>query len=84
LLSIDILLFITAILILISILLAKLTHNIGMPTMLLFIGVGILAGSEGLGGIYFDDAALAQSIVIGFSWSINHCGDERTFCNVAV
>lgn len=63
-LSIDLLLLIGATLILISILLAKLSHNIGIPTMLLFIGVGILAGSEGLGGIYFDDAGLAQSIGI--------------------
>jgi potassium/hydrogen antiporter len=32
--------------------------------MLLFIGIGMLAGSEGIGGIYFDDASLAQSIGI--------------------
>lgn len=32
--------------------------------MLLFIGVGIVAGSEGIGGIYFDDARLAQSVGI--------------------
>ncbi|MDD3558621.1 MAG: potassium/proton antiporter [Melioribacteraceae bacterium] len=62
--SIDILLLIGASLVIISILFAKLFHNIGMPTMLLFILVGILAGSEGLGGIYFDDASLAQSIGI--------------------
>lgn len=62
--TIDLLLFIGAILILISLLIAKLFHNIGIPTMLLFIAVGILAGSEGIGGIYFDDANLAQSIGI--------------------
>lgn len=62
--SIDYLLLIGAALLLISIVAAKLLRNLGLPTMLLFIGVGILAGSEGLGGIYFDDASLAQSIGI--------------------
>lgn len=62
--TIDLLLLIGAILIIISILIAKVFHNIGIPRMLLFIVVGMLAGSEGIGGIYFDDALLAQSIGI--------------------
>ena len=62
--TIDILLLIGTILIIASILIAKLFHNIGIPTLLLFILVGMLAGSEGIGGIYFDDAQLAQSIGI--------------------
>lgn len=62
--SIDFILLIGAILVLSSILTAKIFHNIGIPTMLLFIAVGIIAGSEGLGGIYFNDASLAQSIGI--------------------
>jgi potassium/hydrogen antiporter len=62
--TIDILILIGAALIIISILIAKLFHNIGVPTLLLFIGVGMLAGSEGIGGIYFDDASLAQSVGI--------------------
>jgi len=62
--SIDFILLIGAILVLSSILSAKIFYNIGIPTMLLFIAVGIVAGSEGLGGIYFDDASLAQSIGI--------------------
>jgi cell volume regulation protein A len=35
-----------------------------VPALLLFLGIGMLAGSEGPGGIYFDDAGLAQSIGI--------------------
>ncbi len=62
--TIDFLLLIGAVLIIASILIAKLLHNIGIPTLLLFIVVGMLAGSEGIGGIYFDDAQLAQSIGI--------------------
>ncbi|MHC1739008.1 MAG: potassium/proton antiporter [Ignavibacteriaceae bacterium] len=62
--TIDYVLLIGATLILISIITAKLLDNIGIPTLLLFIGVGIAAGSEGLGGISFNDPALAQSIGI--------------------
>ena len=51
-------------LIIISILIAKLTNNIGVPVLLLFLGVGMLAGSEGPGKIYFDDPGLAQTIGI--------------------
>jgi len=62
--SIDYVLLIGSSLILISIAVAKLTDNLGVPTLLLFLGVGMLAGSEGPGGIYFNDAGLAQSIGI--------------------
>ncbi|MFL5730234.1 MAG: potassium/proton antiporter [Cytophagaceae bacterium] len=51
-------------LVIISILIAKASNNIGVPVLLLFLGVGMLAGSEGPGGIYFDDASLAQTIGI--------------------
>jgi len=64
LIAIDYLLLIGSILVLTSIVFAKLLDNIGVPTLLLFIGVGMLAGSEGFGGIYFNDPSLAQSIGI--------------------
>lgn len=51
-------------LIVVSILIAKLTKNIGVPVLLLFIGVGMIAGSEGPGGIYFDNEKTAQNIGI--------------------
>ncbi|RPI62939.1 MAG: potassium/proton antiporter, partial [Ignavibacteriales bacterium] len=53
-----------AILILLSIIIAKLFDNLGLPTLVLFIALGMLAGSEGIGGIYFDDALTAQNIGI--------------------
>jgi cell volume regulation protein A len=62
--SVEYILLIGGILVLTSIVVAKLLDNIGIPTLLLFIGVGIFAGSEGIGGIYFDNAALAQAIGI--------------------
>lgn len=54
----------SAVLILLSIIIAKVFHNLGLPTLVLFIALGMLAGSEGIGGIYFDDALTAQNIGI--------------------
>lgn len=62
--SIEYILVIGPFLILVSIALAKLSDNIGVPTLLLFLGIGMVAGSEGAGGIYFNDPRLAQSIGI--------------------
>jgi cell volume regulation protein A len=62
--AIEYLLLIGSVLILASVAIAKMSDNLGVPALLLFLGVGMLAGSEGPGGIYFDDAGLAQSIGI--------------------
>jgi potassium/hydrogen antiporter len=59
---IDALLLSISLLIIISILIAKVSKNIGVPILIIFLGVGMLAGSEGPGGIYFDNAGVAQSI----------------------
>jgi cell volume regulation protein A len=67
---IEYLLLIGSALILLSIALAKFSDNLGVPTLLVFLGIGMLAGSEGPvsdlvdGGIAFDDDALAQSKAI--------------------
>lgn len=60
----DYILLSGAILIILSIAFAKVFDNLGLPTLILFLALGMLAGSEGIGGIYFDDANLAQSIGI--------------------
>ena len=41
---------------------SKLLYKLGIPTLILFIGLGMLTGSDGLGGFYFDTYELAQQI----------------------
>lgn len=42
----------------------KTSYKYGVPTLLLFLAIGMLAGSEGIGGIQFDDPKIAQFIGI--------------------
>jgi cell volume regulation protein A len=62
--SIEILLLGIGLLILTSILLSKVTSIIGIPTLIIFLIVGMLLGSDGIGGIYFDDYITAQYVSI--------------------
>ena len=41
---------------------SKMSGRFGFPALLIFLGVGMLAGSDGLGGISFDDPHLAQRV----------------------
>ncbi len=57
-------LLIGSILLLISVIAGKTTNRLGVPTLIFFLIVGVLAGSEGIGGIHFDNVANAQFIGI--------------------
>jgi cell volume regulation protein A len=57
-----ILLTICGILLLVSVLSSRASQRIGVPIALFFLLVGMLAGSEGIGGIPFDDYRLAFRI----------------------
>src|SRR5690554_6087234 len=53
-----------ALLLFVSILAGKTSYRLGIPTLLLFLAIGVLVGSEGLGLADFNDAQLAQTIGI--------------------
>lgn len=55
-------LLIGSVLLLVSVIAGKTTNKLGVPTLIFFLVVGVLAGSEGIGGIHFDNAGLAQLI----------------------
>ncbi len=57
-------LLIGSLLLFISILVGKTSFRFGVPTLVLFLAIGMLAGSEGIVGIYFDDPKTAQLIGI--------------------
>ena len=41
---------------------SKILYKVGVPTLLIFIGLGMVFGSDGLGGVYFDNYRLTQDI----------------------
>lgn len=60
--AIELFLLATAVLLLICVFASKASGKLGVPTLVVFLGVGILAGSEGFGGIQFENASAAQSL----------------------
>ncbi|MBA2746204.1 MAG: potassium/proton antiporter [Flavisolibacter sp.] len=57
-------LLIGSILLLLSVIAGKTTNKLGVPTLIFFLIIGVLAGSEGIGGIQFNDPGIAQLIGI--------------------
>jgi cell volume regulation protein A len=49
-----------SILLIISIFVSKTSVSTGIPTLILFLVIGMLAGSDGIGGFEFDDPHVAQ------------------------
>ena len=62
--TIDNILLIGSILLFISILAGKTSFRLGVPTLIFFVIVGMLAGSEGIGGIGFTDPRITKFIGI--------------------
>ncbi|HET6541240.1 MAG TPA: potassium/proton antiporter [Chryseolinea sp.] len=58
--SAENILLIGSLLLFLSIIASKTSFKLGIPTLILFLVVGMLAGSDGPGGIYFNDPHMAQ------------------------
>lgn len=54
--------FLAGLLLLLGIVSSKFSARIGMPVLVLFLGVGMLAGSEGVGGVPFENYGLANAL----------------------
>lgn len=63
-LTIENILLVGSMLLFISIIVGKTSYKFGVPTLLLFLAIGMLAGSDGIGGIHFDNPKIAQFIGI--------------------
>jgi len=57
-------LLVGSLLLFVSIIVGKTSYKFGVPTLLLFLTIGMLAGSDGIGGIRFDDPHMAQFVGI--------------------
>jgi cell volume regulation protein A len=59
---IDRLIFVAAVLLVLGIVSSKLSSRVGLPVLVLFLLVGMLAGSEGVGGIEFENYPLTHAV----------------------
>ena len=57
-------LLIGSILLFISLIAGKTSYKFGVPVLIFFLAIGMLAGSDGIGGIHFDNPKTAQFIGI--------------------
>lgn len=62
--TIENILLVGSLLLFVSIIVGKTSYKFGVPTLLLFLAIGMLAGSDGIGGIHFDNPEIAQFIGI--------------------
>lgn len=63
-LTIENILLIGSFLLFISVVVGKTSYKFGVPTLILFLAIGMLAGSDGIAGINFNDPKIAQLIGI--------------------
>ncbi len=60
--GVDRLILLAAVLLMLGIASSKLSSRMGLPVLVLFLVVGMLAGEDGIGGIVFDNYVLAHGV----------------------
>lgn len=81
--SIENILLIGSLLLLVSILAGKTSYKFGVPVLVFFLLTGMIAGSEGIGGIYFDNPVMARFIgVVAFNFILFSGGLETRFSSI--
>jgi cell volume regulation protein A len=59
---VDQLILIAAVLLLVGTISSKLSARLGLPVLVVFVGIGMLAGENGIGRIDFDDFVIAHGV----------------------
>ncbi|MFE1444229.1 potassium/proton antiporter [Streptomyces sp. NPDC058739] len=59
------LLLVCSLVLLVAVAAVRLSSRSGLPSLLIYVGIGVLMGQDGVGDIHFDDAVLTQ--VIGYA-----------------
>lgn len=79
----EIYLFGAAILLILCVVCSKATGRMGIPTLVVFLAIGVLAGTEGIGNIEFKNVNYAQSLGVTALAYILFSGGLDTKWNVA-
>ena len=79
----DSLLLVVAMLLFLSVIASKTSFRVGVPVLVFFMAIGMLAGSEGIGGIAFNSPKLAQFIgIIALNFILFFGGFDTNFKEV--
>lgn len=82
-LTIENILLVGSLLLFVSIIAGKTSYRFGVPTLLLFLAIGMLAGSDGIGGICFDDPNIARFIgVVALNFILFSGGLDTSWTSV--
>ena len=60
--TVEAFLIVGSFLLFVSILASRISTQLGIPTLLIFLAIGMLAGSDGIGGISFDNLHMAKAL----------------------
>ena len=82
-LTIENILLVGSLLLFISIIVGKTSYKFGVPVLLLFLGIGMVVGSDGIGDIHFDDPKIAQFIgVVSLNFILFSGGLDTSWTSV--